>query len=119
MNSLWIEANYFRTELDKQITFLQDQYPSFYDTFRPYDNFNKNLYTGFELGVNYNKSYEDLSISVGANILYSQTERVRRSEIFAEDYLQTQGRERGQLHTHELRRELTSRMSQILNGRPA
>ncbi|MHB0753782.1 SusC/RagA family TonB-linked outer membrane protein [Polaribacter sp. M15] len=93
MNSLYVEANYFRTELDKQITFLQDQYPSFYDTFRPYDNYNKNLYTGFELGINYNKSYEDLSISIGANILYSQTERTRRSEVFAEDYLQTQGKE--------------------------
>ena len=93
MNSLWIEANYFRTELDKQITFLQDQYPSFYNTFRPYENFDNNLYTGFELGINYNKSYEDLSVSIGANILYSQTERIKRSEVFAEDYLQTQGRE--------------------------
>ncbi|WP_435414335.1 SusC/RagA family TonB-linked outer membrane protein [Polaribacter aestuariivivens] len=93
MNSLWIEANYFKTELDKQITFLQDQYPSFYDTFRPYDNFNKNLYTGFELGMNYNKNYKDFSISIGTNILYSQTERIKRSEIFAEDYLQTQGKE--------------------------
>ncbi len=93
MNSLWIEANYFKTELDKQITFLQDQFPSFYDTFRPYNNFNKNLYTGFEIGMNFNKTYEDFSITVGANVLYSQTERVIRSELFTEDYLQTQGRE--------------------------
>ena len=93
MNSLWIEANYFRSELDKQITFLVDQYPSFYNAFRPYDNFNKNLYTGFELGLNYNKTYGDVSVSLGANVLYSQTERVRRSEVFTEDYLQTQGRE--------------------------
>tara|TARA_R110002094_G_scaffold148571_1_gene137253 strand:+ start:4890 stop:8042 length:3153 start_codon:yes stop_codon:yes gene_type:complete len=93
MNSLWIEANYFKTELDKQITFLQDQYPSYYDAFRPYDNFNKNLYTGFEVGMNFNKTYQDFSISLGANVLYSQTERTQRSEVFAEDYLQTQGRE--------------------------
>jgi TonB-linked SusC/RagA family outer membrane protein len=93
MNSLWIEANYFKTELDKQITFLQDQFPSFYDTFRPYNNFNKNLYTGFEIGMNFNKTYGDFSIALGANVLYSQTERAVRSEIFAEDYLQTQGRE--------------------------
>ena len=93
MNSLWIEANYFKTELDKQITFLQDQFPSFYDTFRPYNNLNKNLYTGFEIGMNFNKTYKDLSITLGANVLYSQTERVIRSEVFPEDYLQTQGRE--------------------------
>ncbi|MFP4844969.1 SusC/RagA family TonB-linked outer membrane protein [Winogradskyella sp. PE311] len=93
MNSLWIEANYFRTELDKQITFIQDQFPSFYDIFRPYNNFNKNLYTGFEIGMNFNKTYKDLSITLGANVLYSQTERAIRSEVFTEDYLQTQGRE--------------------------
>jgi len=93
MNSLWIEANYFKTELDKQITFLQDQFPSFYNTFRPYNNFNKNLYTGFEVGMNFNKTYKDFSITVGTNVLYSKTERSIRSEVFAEDYLQTQGRE--------------------------
>ena len=93
MNSLWIEGNYFKTELDKQITFLQDQYPSFYDTFKPYDNFNKNLYTGFELGLNYDKVYEDISLSIGANVLYSQTKRTKISEVFAEDYLQRQGKE--------------------------
>ncbi|WP_204344080.1 SusC/RagA family TonB-linked outer membrane protein [Psychroserpens algicola] len=93
MNSFWIEANYFKTELDKQITFLQDQFPSFYDTFRPYNNFNKNVYTGFEIGMNFNKTYGDFSFTVGANVLYSQTERVVRSELFTEDYLQTQGRE--------------------------
>lgn len=92
-NSLWIEANYFKTELDKQITFLQDQYPSFYNVFRPYNNFNNNLYTGFEIGMNFNKTYGDFSITVGANVLHSQTERVSRSEVFTEDYLQTQGRE--------------------------
>ena len=93
MNSLWLEANYFKTELDKQVTFLANQYPSYYDDFKPYDNFNKNLYTGFELGMNYNKTYNDFSLTVGANVLYSQTERVIRSEVFTEDYLQTQGRE--------------------------
>ncbi|WP_299130784.1 SusC/RagA family TonB-linked outer membrane protein [uncultured Winogradskyella sp.] len=93
MNSLWIEANYFKTELDKQLTFLQDQFPSFYNTFRPYSNFDKNLFTGFEVGINFNKTYNDFSVALGANVLYSQTERVIRSEVFAEDYLQTQGQE--------------------------
>lgn len=93
MNSLWLEFNYFKSELDKQITFLQDQYPSYYNAFRPYNNFNKNLYTGFEFGMNFNTSYKDFSIDLGANVLYSQTERSKRSELFAEDYLQTQGRE--------------------------
>ena len=93
MNSLWIEANYFRTELDKEVTFLQDQYPSYYNDFRPYDNFNKNLYTGFELGLNLNKTYNDFTVSVGANILYNQTEALKRSETNEFAYQNRVGKE--------------------------
>lgn len=93
MNSLWIEANYFRTELDKQLAFLNDQYPSYYSDFIPTENFNNNLYTGFELGINFNKTYNDLSISVGANILYSQTEALKRSETNEFAYQNRVGKE--------------------------
>lgn len=91
MNSLWLEANYFRTELDKQLTILADQYPSYYNTFRPFNNFNANLYTGFELGLNFNKTYNDFSIGIGANVLYSQTEASKRSETNEFDYQNRQG----------------------------
>ncbi|WP_299057292.1 SusC/RagA family TonB-linked outer membrane protein [uncultured Polaribacter sp.] len=93
MNSLWIEANYFKTELDKQVSFLEDKYPSFYSAFRPYDNFNKNLYTGFELGINFTKTYQDLSISAGANVLYSQTEALKRVELNEFSYQNRVGNE--------------------------
>lgn len=93
MNSLWLEFNYFRSELDKQLTFLNDKYPSFYNTFRPYDNFNKNLYTGFELGMNFNKTFSDFSVGIGANILCSQTEAVKRSETNEFAYQNRVGRE--------------------------
>ena len=76
MNSLWLEFNYFKTELDKQVGFLDAQYPSYYNTFRPYDNFNKNEYTGFEIGMNYNKTFNDFSVGIGANVLYSQSSSV-------------------------------------------
>jgi len=93
MNSLWLEANYFRTELDKQLVFLADQYPSYYNTFRPLDNFNVNLYTGFELGLNFNKTFNDFSIGIGANVLYSQTEASKRSETNEFAYQNRQGLE--------------------------
>ena len=92
-NSLWLEFNYFKSELDKQVTTLGAEYPSYYDTFRPLNNFNNNLYTGFELGLNYNKKFNDLSISVGANLLYSQTEATKRSERNEFDYQNRVGRE--------------------------
>jgi TonB-linked SusC/RagA family outer membrane protein len=93
MNSLWLDFNYFRTEIDKQLAFLNAEYPSFYNTFRPQNNFNNNLYTGFELGVNFNKSFKDFTVGVGANILYSQTEALKRSEINEFAYQNRVGRE--------------------------
>ena len=101
MNSIWVEANYFRTELDKQLVFLADQYPSYYNTFRPRDNFNANLYTGFELGINYNKTFNDFSIGVGANLLYSQTEASKRSETNEFEYQNRQGRELSTIYGFE------------------
>tara|TARA_R110002096_G_scaffold121553_1_gene263267 strand:- start:3427 stop:6450 length:3024 start_codon:yes stop_codon:yes gene_type:complete len=93
MNSLWLEFNYFKTELDKQVGFLDAQYPSYYNTFRPYDNFNKNEYTGFEIGMNYNKTFNDFSVGIGANVLYSQTKALKRSELNEFDYQNRVGRE--------------------------
>lgn len=93
MNSLWIEANYFNTELDKQLVFLADQYPSYYNSFRPLDNFNANLYTGFEIGLNYNKTFNDFTVGIGANVLHSQTQASKRSETNEFEYQNRQGRE--------------------------
>ena len=93
MKSLWIEANYFSTELDKQLVILADQYPSYYNTFRPFNNFNANLYTGFEMGINYNKNIKDFSFNIGANLLYSQTEASKRSETNEFAYQNRQGLE--------------------------
>lgn len=93
MNSLWLDFNYYRTEIDKQLVFLADQYPSFFNEFRPLDNFNANLFNGFELGVKFDKTFNDFSIGIGANILYTNTEQLRRSETNEFDYQNRQGRE--------------------------
>ncbi|ANW95858.1 hypothetical protein AXE80_05995 [Wenyingzhuangia fucanilytica] len=81
MKSIWLEFNYFKSDLDKQVTFLNSKYPSFYNTFKPYDNYNKNTYSGFELGLNYNKNINDFSVNLGANILYNKAEITKRDEI--------------------------------------
>jgi len=100
-NSLWVEFNYFKTELDKQLVFLADQYPSYYNTFRPMNNFNANLYTGFELGMNYNKTINDFSVAIGANVLYSQTEASKRSETNEFAYQNRQGLELSTIFGYE------------------
>ena len=94
LNSLWLEFNYFKSELDKQLTRLVDQYPSYYDDFRPWDNFNTNEYTGFEVGLNYKKAVNDnLTVNFGANVLYNEAKATQRSEANEFDYLNREGRE--------------------------
>lgn len=93
MNSLWLEANYFRTEIDGLLERSLSLYPSYFNTFRPFDNFDANLYTGFELGLNFDKTFNDFSLGLGANVLYSQTESLIENEIREFDYQERQGRE--------------------------
>lgn len=86
MNSIWLEFNYFKSNIDKQLTTLSNSYPSYYSTFIPYDNYNKNSYSGFELGLDYKKKIKDFTVMIGANILYTKTEVSKRDEIYEYEY---------------------------------
>ncbi len=86
MNSIWLEFNYFKTDMDKQLVTLDNKYPSYYNAFKPYDNYNKDTYKGFELGLDYIKTFKDLTLKLGGNILYAQSEVAKRIEINEYDY---------------------------------
>lgn len=85
-NSLWFEANYFKSSIDKQLTTLDNTYPSYYNVFKPYSNFNKDSYSGFEIGIEYSKKLNDLSLNFGGNLLYATSEVLKRDEIYENDY---------------------------------
>ncbi|MCF6358635.1 MAG: TonB-dependent receptor [Draconibacterium sp.] len=85
-NSVWLEFNVFKTDFDKQLTTLDNKYPSFYNIFKPYENFNKDSYKGFELGIDYLKNFKDGLIKLGGNIMYSQSEVAKRNEIYEYNY---------------------------------
>jgi len=94
-NSLWFEFNYFKTDIDNQLTRLNAIYPSYYNIYRPYDNYDKDSYHGFELGLDYSKKFKNgISVSLGANILYSQSEVKKRDEAVEFDYLSRIGKSR-------------------------
>lgn len=91
LKSLFVEFNYFKSDIDKQLTTLNTRYPSFYNPFKPYDNYNKDSYSGFETGLEYTKIIKDLSLSIGGNIMYVKTETVQRDEVFDYDYQYKEG----------------------------
>lgn len=81
-NSLWLEFNAFKTDMDKQLSTIDVKYPSYFTAFRPYDNYNKDTYSGAEFAANFNKQFGDFSLSVGANALYSVSEITKRDEVY-------------------------------------
>mgnify|MGYP002566373447 CR=1 FL=1 len=85
--SLWVDASFFRTNMSNQVVKLSNSvYPSFYDDFVPYANFNSDCYTGGELGVRYMTKIDNLGITVGSNWLYTNPEATKRDEVHMYGY---------------------------------
>lgn len=92
-NSLWFETSFFRNDITNQVTRLTNSvYPSFYGDFIPYSNYNEDRYKGFEMGLRYNKKIGDFNLAVGANLLYVETEALKRDEVYEYDYQYRVGR---------------------------
>jgi TonB-linked SusC/RagA family outer membrane protein len=70
-NRLSVNANYFTSAYSDQITRPQSIYPSYFSSFIPYKNFEKNTYKGFDLGLAYQENWGRLSVKLGANILFA------------------------------------------------
>ncbi len=94
MKSLWLEFNYFKSDMDKQLATLTNSYPSYYGPFIPKSNYNKDTYSGFELGAVYSKNINDLDLRVGANLMYAVSEAAKRNEVYEYDYQNRVGKPR-------------------------
>ena len=76
--AIGFEANYFRIINDGIITRPNGEYPSFYSTFVPYENYEAVKYDGFEIGLNYRKKInDDLTLTLGGQMLYSASTRTK------------------------------------------
>lgn len=95
-SSLWLEANYYRTDVSGYVGQSSALYPSFYTDFVPYDNLGVNRYQGVEIGLSYAKRIGEFDVQVGANFLYSKAYLKEVDEVEPEyDYLSTLGRSTG------------------------
>ncbi|KAA5821867.1 SusC/RagA family TonB-linked outer membrane protein [Algibacter amylolyticus] len=90
-NKLWVEANVFRSVLDEQATLASTVFPEYYNTFRPYSNFNADKRSGFELGINYSDKFGDLGMDIGARVLYTASERTKVDEVYDDEYQYRKG----------------------------
>jgi TonB-dependent SusC/RagA subfamily outer membrane receptor len=69
--SLAVEMNYFRNDISGFVSQDATFYPSFYGSFAPFINSERNRYQGFELGLNYAKKIGNVAINLGGNFVSS------------------------------------------------
>jgi TonB-linked SusC/RagA family outer membrane protein len=85
-NLLSLQATFFVTTMDGLLTQRFSQYPSYFNTFIPYTNFNANRRTGVDFMINVNKKMGSVDMSLGVNATYAMSKVVKRDELIIDDY---------------------------------
>jgi TonB-linked SusC/RagA family outer membrane protein len=90
--SLKIEAAYFYSRLSDVATLDTNSRPAFMGVL-PYRNYNSFQDQGFELGINYTTSFNDLTLTVGGNFTYAIPKVVQMDELnYPDDYRRQTGK---------------------------
>lgn len=88
---LFLDANVFLTKKAGLIV-QRSTYPGYLAGNIPYENHDETDYKGMEAGITWKLSGKDLKLDIGANILYSASNRVKVDEMQPEGYLNRQGK---------------------------
>ena len=89
--ALYADANLFTTR-NSGLVVQRAMYPGFISNYRPYENYNATGYSGAELGLIWTKSFGELSLDLGANLLYSTSKAVTVDEVRPNEYQKREGR---------------------------
>ena len=90
-NRLSFDAIYFNNIHDGIVVRPTNAYPSYMTYYVPYENYNKNVYRGFELGLSWQQKIGDFTFTVGGTMLYSTSERLKVDEVYQYDYQYRKG----------------------------
>lgn len=89
--SLFLDANLFFTTKSGLIV-QRNTYPIYMVDNIPYENYEETSYKGMEAGLIYKLGNKQSRLEIGANVLYSVSERVKVDEVEPEPYLYRQGK---------------------------
>ena len=89
---LTLDANVFTKEYSDKVSKVSSIYPSFYTDFIPNINYDKYGYHGGELGLSIYRKVNDISFTVGANVLYSDSKILKMDESYKNAYQNRVGR---------------------------
>ncbi|WP_276167325.1 SusC/RagA family TonB-linked outer membrane protein [Zobellia alginiliquefaciens] len=90
-SKMWLEGNVFQSIIGEQVIRASTLYPDYYNSFRPYNNFNKDQYSGFEVGMNYRTKTENSTFDIGARALYTTSKRTIVDEVYEDAYQNRKG----------------------------
>lgn len=95
--SLKFNAEFFTTDIDGLPVEASNVYPSYFksywpnSSFIPWINFNKQRRTGATLGLEASRKFGEVSLSLGANVMYTSAKNIRVSENVEYDWLRSEG----------------------------
>ena len=95
--SLTFDASYFIQSMEGYLIDNTTTWPSHMATsypdqsFIPWMNYNNNARTGFDVSVNYNKTWGDFTLGAGVNATWYDTIASRRDEVYT-DHRQREGK---------------------------
>ena len=88
---LALEANFFYNRYSDQVIRRYNYYPSFVSVLFPDENYEEDSYTGVELGAVWSQNVGDFSFDLGANLLYSTSQVLKKDELWANKYQYRKG----------------------------
>ncbi len=89
--TLYADMNLFHTRDMDKVVRRTNYYPEYMGSNYPYENFGMNSYTGAELGLQWSKGMGEVSLEIGANLLYSVSKVIKSNELWENDYQYRKG----------------------------
>lgn len=95
---LTLNGTFFANRISGNIIQASVLFPGYFTTgfpvssFIPYVNYNEDQRIGFDFGVNLNKKYGDVNLTLGLNGTYYQTTAAKRAELYEDAYQNRQGK---------------------------
>lgn len=87
-----LQTTFFNSAMDGLPTQRFSQYPSYFNSFIPYTNYNTNRRTGFDVMLGVNKKVGEVDLSVGFNATYSKSKIIKRDELYIDAYQNRTGK---------------------------
>jgi hypothetical protein len=85
-NSAWLDVNFFHEIYEDIITQRSSTVPEYLGGLNPYENYEKDKYTGFDAGLIYRNRIRDFHYELGGSFTYLKSKAVIRDEIWDNDY---------------------------------